>query len=429
MKNSFIFIFCSIISIDHSFVSAQTIAENSSPEVDQLMPDFELKNIQYGKQKNLSREDLKGKWYILDFFATGCTTCFASFPKTNKLQQEFKDQAQIFLVGLEDKYIRSIYEKFRKRQNLELPVVFDSVLSKRWDIRGYPHVVWVNDEGIVKAVTGSNELKRENIEAFIEGEDFDFRDVGKAAIIRRASSSDLKNTDEGKSILFNSLLSSWNKDEQFQRIPGSISSNIQGKGRFECTGATAWMLYQYAFYGTATESEYYGNSFHLPIMELQDPALFQFDFGTGRNIFNYRLIVPPEKSTHQFMMELMQRDLKDYFGYNVALEERKVPYWRLIATDKAKKKLKTKGNTQEISGSHAGYHFINITIRDLIFAIWRYHQQEPPFIDETEINFNIDIKVDALMTDLEDIRRVLRSQGLDLIKSEKVMPAIVIRDK
>src|SRR5689334_19156578 len=43
---------------------------------------------------------LQGKPVILDFFSSGCSTCFASFPHVNELKKKFDGRVNLFLVGL-----------------------------------------------------------------------------------------------------------------------------------------------------------------------------------------------------------------------------------------------------------------------------------------------------------------------------------------
>ncbi len=51
-----------------------------------------------------------------------------------------------------------------------------------------------------------------------------------------------------------------------------------------------------------------------------------------------------------------------------------------------------------------------------------------PFFDETGIAGNIDITVDALMTDRHQVIQALRSNGLDLILGKKDLHVIVIKE-
>jgi len=50
------------------------------------------------------------------------------------------------------------------------------------------------------------------------------------------------------------------------------------------------------------------------------------------------------------------------------------------------------------------------------------------YLDETGISGNIDITLDCIMNDLDDLKRGLQVNGLDLVKGEKEMQVVVIQD-
>jgi hypothetical protein len=49
-------------------------------------------------------------------------------------------------------------------------------------------------------------------------------------------------------------------------------------------------------------------------------------------------------------------------------------------------------------------------------------------IEEAGNKDNFDLTLDADMTDINDVRRALQLQGMDLVKGQKEMKVIVIRD-
>jgi hypothetical protein len=112
----------------------------------------------------------------------------------------------------------------------------------------------------------------------------------------------------------------------------------------------------------------------------------------------------------------------------VFIQTRILPCWKLVATKTARERLSTKGELQQYNGDHAGFTLTNAPVKRLLKIIWGYHQLEPPFIDETGITGNIDITMDALMTNLDDIRNCLQKNGLSLVRSTMKMKVIVIRD-
>lgn len=422
----------------HCLLYAQPIPETGKP-----IPDFRLTDVRYYSSSDLDRRSSKGKWVILDFFSKGCSACFASFPKVNKLNEQFKDKLDIILVGKRsgNDDIEEIFEKFRVRQHLKLPVAFDSLLFKRWEITGVPYVVWIDNDGIVKAITGSQDLTAENIESFLMNEPFRYldlslqsgREVTRAHDIYRPLTIN-EHGEEEPGVLYRSLFSAFNPATR-QLVLRSIDCLVvdgiaKNEGRFEICGATMEMLYEFAYSGAENNMLFnHGLVYPFPLLNVKDPSAFEYDFTSGKNLYNYSMVVPIQKATRAYLMEVMQRDLKNYFGYEVSVEPRRVPYWALTKSEKNRNKIKTASDTIEImDGSHAGYDLKNISIARLIRIVSGYHQNEPPIIDETGIDYLVDVHIDAIMTDLTAIKMALETQGFSLQKKEKNMLAIVIRD-
>jgi uncharacterized protein (TIGR03435 family) len=162
------------------------------------------------------------------------------------------------------------------------------------------------------------------------------------------------------------------------------------------------------------------------------------DRATGKNLYCYSMKVPSEKATATYMMQVMQSDLKNYFGYDVTIETRKMPYWRLIATEEARKNLITKGGPMIVSNNGRPWqenHFKNYPMNKLILAVEYYSgvtrddfPSHGPLIDETGITSNIDIDLDWAKGDLDTVKKALQKNGLDLVPGMREMKCIVVRD-
>jgi uncharacterized protein (TIGR03435 family) len=200
-----------------------------------------------------------------------------------------------------------------------------------------------------------------------------------------------------------------------------------------------YALYNFAYLGKwdwdSGDTILNGKFLPKPILEIKDSSLFQFDYtvDAGRGTYNYNLTIPAPEVTKNNLMSIMQKDLKTVFKYEVSIENRKTPVWKLVARPGVIEKLKTNGNKKSATpGTHvAGFTLINwpseILIAELSFYLGERYSGEV-FVDETGLTGNIDFTIEADMTNLEDIRKQLQKQGLDLVKGEKEMKALVIRD-
>lgn len=406
-------------------------ANDGYPEIGKPCPDFVLKEVQYHAKKQMSLQDLKGKHVILDFFSSGCASCVEAFPKTNKLYQEHKNDVEIILVGKEDKWVRPMYEKFRQKQQLNLPVVFDSALCNRWVPAGYPHLIWIDKEGIVRAITSSSDLKQENLQAFLTGKDFVYFDRSYASNQKRSDgpqtemeSANINDND----VLSASILSNWGGRSD-QR---ALDQFRNGERTFDARCMILQWLYNLAYVGKISwyaGDSLYGKFANEPVLEIADKTPFEYNFSAKTNLYNYCLIVPKTQANTAYMQEQLQKDLKKTFGFDVSVENRKFPIWKLVATEAARKKLKTKGGKAQFEGiPYASFSATNMSVKSLIGMIWAHQQMGPDFVDETGIEGNIDLKMDCVMTDLEAVRKELQKNGLDLVKAEREMKALVIRD-
>ena len=152
----------------------------------------------------------------------------------------------------------------------------------------------------------------------------------------------------------------------------------------------------------------------------------------------------------------MRADLARCFDYEVSVEDRMMPCWRLTATKRGKEKLKTRTpgqNYKSTQNARGNYTHTNAQVRDIIFQLelrYGYSATEnkltyradrhPPFIDATGITYEIDYTYDGAIIDkinnemrmrdtFDDYRRVLEGFGFNLERGYKKMKVVVIRDR
>lgn len=194
-------------------------------------------------------------------------------------------------------------------------------------------------------------------------------------------------------------------------------------------GASLLDLYRYAYLGMIRWGM--GDSlYHLisPKVEVEIQSLNSIDscriFGKG--CYDYSLIVPKEKATEAFVMQFMQRDLMNYFGFEATVEVREMPYWKLVVSDP--KKLKYANDAKDsVYLDHATLNIFSGKPRHLLGTIDVYNTTDP-LLDSTGITQNIRIDIDGDLSNLEHVRKEIRKNGLNLVRDLLPMKVLVLRD-
>lgn len=424
---------------------AQHHQDVTMPEVGKPMPDFTLDNITHFSTPRASLMDFKGKWLILDFWFTSCAACIHSFPKVNIIHKEFKRELNWIMVGLLDheyKNTRALYERIREKQKLEMPVAYDSALFARWNIHSMPYILIIDPDGIVRFITGGRDLTSEKIKDLLAGKKVNFypKEINRSEFVPSEDAVKEKTDTLSSNLLYRSVVRKWAGERQGVI---DIISWVKWPKKYLKDGYTISMvplygLYNYAYIGGSdwdASDSLNGKFYPKPILEICDTSLFQHDFtfDVGKGTYNYSLTIPPADVSQSTIMTLMQRDLKTAFKYDVAVETRTMPVWKLIAKPGAAKKLKTKGGEKFFTpGSNVtGYKIVNWPCQYLIASLSFYLNERyrgEVFVDETGISGNIDFTFEADMTNMSDIRKNLHKQGLDLVRGTKELKVIVIRD-
>ncbi|MCP2028722.1 thiol-disulfide isomerase/thioredoxin [Flavobacterium sp. HSC-32F16] len=113
--------------------------------------DFALKNME-GKEVKLS--DYRGKVVVLDFWATWCGPCKASFPKMQELVAQYKDKDVAFLFintwenKKEDEVLKNVTNYITEKK-YNFNVVFDSKseVVANYRINGIPTSILIGKDG------------------------------------------------------------------------------------------------------------------------------------------------------------------------------------------------------------------------------------------------------------------------------------------
>jgi len=91
--------------------------------------------------------DTSGKFVLIDFWATWCGPCKKAIPDLNSFQREFKDD--LIVIGISDESKHKV--KKQKNPKIEYYNAIDTEkrMNKILEIRGIPHCILINPDGII----------------------------------------------------------------------------------------------------------------------------------------------------------------------------------------------------------------------------------------------------------------------------------------
>src|SRR5690606_36229144 len=128
-------------------------------------------NILSRANDQLGLSDLRGKLVIIDFWERHCSSCIASFPKMQKLQQTFGDSIHIILVTQNTKdELEPLFKQFPIVAETKLPmIVADTVLHDLFPHTFVPFLVWIDQTGVIRDLSGSSKATAETIQHYLGG--------------------------------------------------------------------------------------------------------------------------------------------------------------------------------------------------------------------------------------------------------------------
>ena len=439
MKKTLSIIIFLIFSVANNFATTKDSIDY--PVVGKPCPIFTLTNVEYFKKTTLTNEDLKGKWFMLDFWGEYCIGCIKSFPKLNEIQKELGDKFQTVLIGVPYKKgpdnIRKLYERHREKLALKIPIVYESKLAEQFQASSFPHQVIVDPGGIVRYITSA--VNKEEVKMIINNEN------PKLYVKFNAAESlpyDAYDT-ETPMLLYNNggeestyYLRTIFTEATSSMRPGTF---LKHEDKVEIISFPLSMFYKFAFTGelswTHPTDSLYNKFWPHPILEISDSTLFIPNYGTMDNFFSFSGSITNHYVTRFGKRRidfatLLKKELETIFPFKATVENRKMICNVLYISPDKLKMIESNGSNslQFKDGQFSGFTAKAIKISDLIGHLVigsGYPKPKIPLLYEGK-DLTIDINLESVYYD--DRIKELNKLGFAIRQEEREMSVIIIRD-
>lgn len=445
-----ILFFCSIsltaqTSVNSAYASLTKATPSKFEDIQPLtvgdrVPDIEIDNIINFPSSSARISDFKGKIILIDFWGTTCASCIMALPKIDSLQREFKQKLQVLTVtdyGNKEQ-VQKTFQRFKKTQSLQLPVVLANESLKRY----FPHeimshVVWIDGNGMVRAITGTEYISSKNLQTMLDGKNvnwpikkdvFDF-DYTKPFIDLNRGNDLTPNLFYYSAFLGHLEGVDATNRQIIDSTNGTITYNNFNLGLINyCKGAAG---------------DGYGGLINTKLLELHVRDNNRYIFNSSseyyaewakNNTYCYSIKIPLGK-TYKQQKGIVSNDLSHWLnvlGITVKKVVRETNCLVLTSTNKSTELLAPKDTKYELEVDSSVKILKNASLSELIGQLNENTSDIPWVLNET--GFSDTTKIDLELhinsfQDLNGLRKELQGYGLDLIPAKREIEMYVITEK
>ena len=166
MKRNFLTVSLIMLTLFIQPIQANDMLMDPMPAANPA-PDFNLMGMD-GETHTL--EDLKGKFVLVNFWATWCNPCKVEMPLLEKLHQTLKSE-KFTVLGLHVGPGPENIEEFKKLMPISFPIYVDMDLEVNWGVPGLPTTFLMNPEGkLIYRAVGKREFASDEMVNFLKSQ-------------------------------------------------------------------------------------------------------------------------------------------------------------------------------------------------------------------------------------------------------------------
>jgi len=426
------------------FSTASSFAQQQLTIGDTL-PDIAINDLLKPNVPNTTTRLYKKGALIISFWATWCKPCIKEMELLAKEAAKYQGKLSVVCMGYEPKaVVAGFLDKHPVIKNSVLIVTSnDTLFKKLFFHQVLPHNIWVDQQGIVKAITGTDEVNASRINQFLENSDMTMR-------IKKETPFDWnKPAQIPDSLLgFRSLFS---KD-----LPGvSLSGAVISPGKLGKPNMTRFFMFNMRIINLFYKAwQMPGAVANMNLLEVytkdsiryfwpganKDPKTYtgisQGDWGRN-NQYTYELRVPAPVADEQFFSQVI-KDLE--FNFNIrSYQEIRQKLCKVVTYTSNKGNLRPSASTDKYKMGiiKDKLHISNVPVDYVLeglTTITGRHKRKEPYVNQTGLKGNvsatIDLGPDPQKYDLpEHLEKCLAEQtGLRFAIKTHQYPVLILKD-
>jgi peroxiredoxin len=136
---------------EHVTAFAKDVGRLVATKVGGLAPSFSLPSL---RSEVVSLSDFKGKYVLLDFWATWCKPCIAEIPNLKAVREEFsKEDFEVVSICVDKADFKLNWEKIIEKYDANWPQLFDASgeAARDYAIEYFPTIFLLNKDGEIVA--------------------------------------------------------------------------------------------------------------------------------------------------------------------------------------------------------------------------------------------------------------------------------------